>query len=198
MLRWAVLAITHVFSQAKPPVAPSQAQTMVESIPSSTKVSNPKLCPKKSQLTFKKALVWWSAWGLYKVHSRMAAIWGEDHIAQSTRWKWYSIENLKKTHLKKEYDDQENPVSSEEYARFLKGTTVAEDRDDQDESANCYQDVCCLLYHCRLHKVLDWAVKKINTRQCWSLTFKICFASSSRAWLTGLFECAVRLRVRLE
>ena len=110
----------------------------------------------KSQLTFKKALVWWSAWGLYKVHSRMAAIWGEDHIAQSTRWKWYSIENLKKTHLKKEYDDQENPVSSEEYARFLKGSTVAEDRDDQDESANCNQDVCCLLYHCRLHKILGW------------------------------------------
>ena len=26
MLRWPVLAITHVFSQAKPPVAPSQAQ----------------------------------------------------------------------------------------------------------------------------------------------------------------------------
>ena len=67
----------------------------------------------------------------------MAAIWGEVHIAQSTQWKWYSIENLKKTHLKKEYDDQENPVSSEEYARFFKGTTVAEDRDDQDESANC-------------------------------------------------------------
>ena len=54
MLRWAVLAITHVFSQAKPPVAPSQAQTMVESIPSSTKVSNPKLCPKKVNSPSKK------------------------------------------------------------------------------------------------------------------------------------------------
>ena len=29
------------------------------------------------------------------------------------------------------------------------------------------------------------------------LTFKICFASSSRAWLTGLLEWAVRFRVRL-
>ena len=29
----------------------------------------------KGFLTFRKDLVWWSAWGLYKVHSKMAAIW---------------------------------------------------------------------------------------------------------------------------
>ena len=206
MLRWAVLAITHVFSQAKPPVAPSQAQTMVESIPSSTKVSNPKLCPEKEKMARTKKVnspskkLWCD--GLLGACTKCTAGWQQSEekfiLHRVQQWKWYSIENLKKTHLKKEYDDQENPVSSEEYARFFKGTTVAEDRDDQDESANCNQDVCCLLYHCRLHKVLDWAVKKINTRWYRSLTFKICFASSSRAWLTGLFECAVRLRVRLE
>ena len=27
---------------------------------------------------------------------------------------------------------------------------------DQDESSDCDEDVCRLLYHCRLHKVLGW------------------------------------------
>ena len=48
-------------------------------------------------------------------------------------------------------------------------------------------------------KSCDGGDRKINTPfSMLSLTFKICFASSSSAWLTGLFECAVRLRVRLE
>ena len=179
MLRWAVLAITHVFSQAKPLVAPSLAQTMCdESIISSRKVSrvkkNPKtfslvwttysqkiyifcrhcifnLSPtqklmnwmhlsKSSQnwrtkspqwraLTFRKALVWWSAWGLYKVHSRMAAIWGKFvlHILHRRDFQY----------LKKEYDDKKDAIGSEKNAGLFEGATVTEDGDDQDEGANC-------------------------------------------------------------
>ena len=53
MLRWAVLAITHVFSQAKPPVAPSQAQTMCdESIPSSGKVRKEKVKKNNNKKVF--------------------------------------------------------------------------------------------------------------------------------------------------
>ena len=46
-------------------------------------------------------------------------------------------ENLKKTHLKKEYDDQKDAIGSEEDAGLFEGATVAEDGDDQDEGANC-------------------------------------------------------------
>ena len=59
MLRWAVVAITHVFSQAKTPVAPSQAQTMCdESIPSSRKVSKGKVKKDQQSLcyTFTKTI----------------------------------------------------------------------------------------------------------------------------------------------
>ena len=61
----------------------------------------------------------------------------EVHITQSTQWKRYSIENLKKTHLKKEYDDQKDAIGSEEDAGLFEGATVAEDGDDQDEGTNC-------------------------------------------------------------
>ena len=47
------------------------------------------------------------------------------------------ITQEKKTHLKKEYDDQKDAIGSEEDAGLFEGATVAEDGDDQDEGANC-------------------------------------------------------------
>ena len=58
------------------------------------------------------------------------------------------------TDQQKEYDDEEDAIGSEENPGLFQGTAVAEDRDDQDESTDSDQYVCCLLNHSRLYKVL--------------------------------------------
>ena len=57
-------------------------------------------------------------------------------------------------YLQKEDDDEEDAIGSEEHPGLFESATVSKDGDDEDESANGNEDICGLLYHCWLNKVL--------------------------------------------
>merc|ERR1712168_1258868 len=61
------------------------------------------------------------------------------------------------------------------------GSTKSEERDYEDESSKSYENVRCLVYDCRLHKILE-------SLPCFLLCFKICIRGPQTGNIQTVFD----------